>query len=123
MIGKLAKVDVPTLRAAWWTVRALRRARSGLRSDGLARVDLPAVPAVGDEAQRGVAAVLRRCSNTCLEQATVRQAWHAAHGRHRDVIIGVKAPKEDFGAHAWLEGDPPSAAEGFSELTRRPVSP
>ncbi len=122
MIHKLKKADLPTLRAAWWTWRALRKARGGLRSRGFEKVDLPAVPAVGIEAQRGVAAVLRRCSNTCLEQATVRQAWHAAHGLNRDLIIGVTAPKQGFSAHAWLEGDPPCQGEGFSELTRRPAS-
>ena len=69
----------------------------------------------------GVAAVLRRRPSTCLEQATVLQAWHAAHGRARDLIIGVTAPKEGFRAHAWLDGDPQCHDEGFRELLRRPA--
>lgn len=75
------------------------------------------------------------------------QAWEAAHGRRRDLVVGITGP-DGFRAHAWLEGDPvPSAdaaeldasvlnaspregwarapAEGaltpFSELLRRPA--
>jgi hypothetical protein len=46
----------------------------------------------------------------------VLQRWLAAHGDQRDVIIGVLAPAEGFGAHAWLEGETPSSP--FQELTR-----
>lgn len=67
-------------------------------------------------------AVLRRRSDTCLVRATVRQAWHAAHGVHRDLVIGVTAPGRGFQAHAWLDGDPPCHSEGFHELLRRPAS-
>ena len=43
---EMRRVDLPTLRAAWWTQRALRRARRTLRRDGLAhaRRDRPADP-------------------------------------------------------------------------------
>ena len=121
MISKLRRLDVPTLRAAWWTLRALRRTRLGLRRGGLDGVELPPVPALPTDARRGVTAVLRRRPNTCLEQATVLQAWHAAHGDPRDLIIGVTAPKEGFRAHAWLEGDDPCHSDGFRELLRRPL--
>ncbi len=123
MIAKLRRIDIPTLRAAWWTFRALRRVHRDLRREGLNRVRLPRVPSsLPAHAQRGVAAVLRRRSSTCLEEATVRQAWHAAHGERRDLIIGVTSPAQGFRAHAWLEGDQASNEEEFRELLRRPVA-
>jgi hypothetical protein len=112
----MRRVDLPTLRAAWWTVRAARRAPRV----GETRA-LPRVPAVGIEAERGVNAVLRRRSDTCLTRARVRQAWLAAHGVKRDLVIGVRSPGEDFEAHAWLDGDPPSVHSGYVELARRPA--
>ena len=115
----MKRIDLPTLRAAWWTLRAVRRAHAELPKKGVGPVDLPKVPNVGDPAGRGVLAVLNRRSDTCLVRATVLQAWAAAHGRPRDIIIGVTSPKEGFRAHAWLDGDPPCHDEGFLELTRR----
>ena len=47
------------------------------------------------------------------------QAWHAAHGEPRDVIVGVTAPGAEFRAHAWLDGEEPCAGDRFAELTRR----
>lgn len=114
-------LDLVTLRAAWWTVRAARAAGRQLTQGGLEAVRLPAVPAVPDRARPAVGAVLRRRSDTCLVRATVRQAWDAAHGHPRDLIIGVTAPTHGFKAHAWLEGDPPCQGEGFHELLRRPA--
>jgi hypothetical protein len=114
------RIDVPTLRAAWWTLRATRRAARS--DDPDAKLTLPRVPPVSPHAERGVLAVLRRRSDTCLTQSRVRQAWLAAHGVKRDLIIGVKAPGDGFKAHAWLEGDPPSSHAGFAELARRPPS-
>jgi hypothetical protein len=57
----------------------------------------------------------------CLVRATVRQAWYAAHGDLRDVVIGVTAPSGGFAAHAWLDGDAPCHSDGFHELLRRPA--
>jgi hypothetical protein len=54
--------------------------------------------------------------------ALVRQHWHAGHGAPRTLMIGVTSPAAGFAAHAWLEGDPPSNAEGFTELARRPAA-
>jgi hypothetical protein len=69
-----------------------------------------------------VAAVLRRRQATCLERSLVLQRWLAAHGDRRDLVIGVKAPGEEFGAHAWLEGEPPTdGISEFTELLRRPA--
>jgi hypothetical protein len=66
-------------------------------------------------------AVLRRGRYTCLVSATVRQAWYAAQGDRREVVIGVTAPREGFRAHAWLEGDAPCHEHSFEELLRRPA--
>jgi Transglutaminase-like superfamily len=116
------RADLSTLRAAWWALRSARRARKRLDRDGLeAAVTLPSTPPVPDEAGRGVYAVLRRREDTCLVRSMVLQRWHAAHGRRRDLIVGVTAPSQGFEAHAWLDGDPPCEEAGFQELLRRPA--
>jgi hypothetical protein len=48
--------------------------------------------------------VLRRTQETCLVNSIVLQAWEAAHGRRRDLVVGITGP-DRFRAHAWLEGD------------------
>ena len=113
------RFDPRALRAALWTWRAGRRVHRDLARSRLDAVEVLSVPAVPTEAGRGVAAVLRRASFTCLERALVLQAWNEAHGHPRDVIIGVTKPSDGFKAHAWLDGDPPCHDEGFEELTRR----
>jgi hypothetical protein len=116
--------DVATLRAAAWTLRAVRAARRQLGDGDYYRVlDLPDPPALPRSAHRGMQAVIRRSRATCLVKASVRQRWHLAHGDPRDVVIGVKPPAEGFAAHAWLEGDPESSTAGFRELTRVPATP
>jgi hypothetical protein len=84
-------------------------------------MDLPAPPPLPAEAARGVRAVLRRRGDACLVRSIVMQRWLAAHGEPRDLIIGVKAPGEEFGAHAWLEGEEPHGDGPFHELVRRPA--
>jgi hypothetical protein len=113
-----------TLRAAWWAVRACRRVRPALAGDDLevAARRLPPVPRLPDSAERGVSAVLRRRGEACLVSSIVRQAWDVAHGRPRDLVIGVTPPSAGFHAHAWLEGDPPPRDFDFAELARRPAS-
>jgi hypothetical protein len=115
----LRRVDLPTLRAAWWAHRSVRSARRQLRSTGLRDLRLPRVPALPDDAGRGVHAVLRRQPATCLERALVLQRWRAAHGDEQDVVVGVLAPSEGFSAHAWL-ADEPHDGRGFRELLRVP---
>lgn len=115
----MTRFDPCNIRAALWTWRAARRVHRDLASSSLDDIRVIPVPAVPNEAGRGVAAVLRRTSFTCLERALVLQAWNEAHGRPRDLIIGVTRPSEGFKAHAWLEGEPPCHDEGFKELTRR----
>jgi hypothetical protein len=109
---------IPTLRAAWWALRATRDARRQLGSRGFDSVRLEAPPTLPAPAEIGVSAVLRLKNEACLVRAMVRQAWHSAHGSSRDIVIGVRKPGGNFQAHAWLEGDPPCHAEGFQELLR-----
>jgi len=66
-----------------------------------------------------VSAVLRRRDTTCLEQALVIQRWKMTLNEPVDVIIGIRSG-EEFGAHAWIDGDTASG-EDFEELLR--VSP
>ncbi|HEX9889452.1 MAG TPA: lasso peptide biosynthesis B2 protein [Nitriliruptorales bacterium] len=117
--GPLPRWHPDTLRAAGWALRAVVVARRAYRRSGVAHVRLPEVRAVDHRAQRGVLAVLSRTRQRCLVRATVRQAWLAAHGEPRDLIIGVTRPGAGFRAHAWLEGDDPGHHEGYTELTRR----
>jgi hypothetical protein len=64
-------------------------------------------------------AALTRLGATCLEAALVRQSWLAAHGEHRDVVIGVIASGlRDQPAHAWVDGTDPPAAATYLELHR-----
>ena len=90
-----------------------RRTRRLLAAEGLeAALAPPAPPRLPPEAERGVRAVLRRRGESCLVRAVVLQAWEAAHGRRRDLIVGVTDPA-GFRAHAWLEGDPLHADAGL----------
>jgi Transglutaminase-like superfamily len=112
---------IASVRAGWWTLLAIERVRRQLsRGGGLDSVHLSPPPKLPPEAEKGVHAVLRYRRNTCLVRAAVRQQWFASQGSHRDIVIGVTAPKNDFQAHAWLDGDPPCHSEGFEELLRRP---
>lgn len=113
-------LDVPTLRAAWWTRRALRRVHADLQANGLGYSPAPEPPNLPDRARRGVLAILRREPSTCLERALVLQRWEEAHGSSRDVIIAVKGATVDFAAHAWLDGEPDGDVSPFAELMRLP---
>ena len=108
-----------SLRAGAWALRAALSARREVRAGRMPPYALPDVPPLPDSAVWVVQAVLRPRLFTCLVRASVRQAWHAAHGWPRDLIIGVTTPGDDFGAHAWLEGDHSHSVAGYHELTRR----
>jgi len=113
------RLDPSTLRAAFWTLRALRSARRQLRSTGLEDLSLPRLPPLPSSAQRGVRAVLRRREHTCLERAVVLQRWRAAHGDAQDIIVGVAGTGDAFRAHAWLEDETDDhGLEEFRELRR-----
>jgi len=126
----VARFHPANLRAAWWAFRTARRTRRLLERAGLdSAIAPPPPPPLPSPAVRGVRAALRRNGDTCLVNAIVLQAWEAAHGRRRDLVIGATGP-EDFHAHAWLDGDTviPASEPGvdmpvrtFSELSRRPA--
>jgi hypothetical protein len=109
------------LSGAWWAVRAWSSCRRQLRRGGLQAVRLPAPPADRPGTVGGVRRVLAGTRASCLESSLVRQRWYAARDLPRDVVIGVRGPASEFGAHAWLDGDPVDAG-GFEELTRWPPS-
>jgi hypothetical protein len=116
------RIDIPTLRAVLWAQRALLEARYGLRRKGVGRVRVAFPPKLPASARRGVLAVLRRRSHTCLERALLLQRWEAAQGRAVEVIIGIKGSSTEFKAHAWLDGEPDNDDGSFRELLRLPVA-
>jgi hypothetical protein len=120
-VSRVARIDLPTLRAAVWALRALRRAERDLGRHGLEGARVPAPPPLPARARRGVLAILRRRPSTCLERALVLQRWEAAHGAGADVVIGVPGPGDDFVAHAWLESMPDGQAGRYHELLRIPA--
>jgi hypothetical protein len=111
------KLDPPSLRAAWWALRALSAIRGDLKSRRIHDVRVPGPPQLSEGAARGVAAVLRRRQHTCLERALLLQTWYASQGQRRDVVIGVTSPADSFAAHAWLDGDPDGDGD-FEEVLR-----
>jgi hypothetical protein len=113
------RLDIPTVRAALWTLRALKQARRSLRRGGLEGINVSAPPRLPVEAGRGVQAVLRRRPYTCLERAVVLQRWHAGRGEEREVVIGVQGTGDSFKAHAWLDGEAENTE--FDELLRLPA--
>jgi hypothetical protein len=118
-VASSIRLTMPNLRAALWTLRALRTARKELGAGHWEAIELPPVPRLPGSAERAVEAVLRRSGATCLPRAIVRQAWFAGQGSPRDVVVGVTAPSTGFQAHAWLDGDPPCHTERYEELLRR----
>jgi hypothetical protein len=116
------RIDISTLRAALWTLTAVRQTRRTLRRGGVRSVQLSWPPQLPATAGRGVRGVLTRSRATCLERSLVLQRWELAQGRPRAVIIGVRAPGAAFTAHAWLDGAPDRLACGFHELMRIPAT-
>ncbi len=113
-------VGLSTPRALWWAERAARQVRRDLAGRGLDNLVVGPPPPLPPRDRRWVAVLLRIRRQTCLVRSAVLQAWDAAHGRPRDLVIGVTAPGKGFQAHAWLEGEPARASRGFTELSRRP---
>ena len=114
-LATISRLDLATLRAAWWTFASLRATRKALRTRSIGAIVVDRPPELPAHASRGVHAVLRRTSSTCLERALVLQRWLAAQGVEKDVIVGVTG-RDNFRAHAWLEGE--SVDGRFQELTR-----
>ncbi|MGU3432756.1 lasso peptide biosynthesis B2 protein [Actinomycetes bacterium M1A6_2h] len=90
------------MRAAVWTFRSCRQAKRALRVSGI-RTVVPPPPRLSAGDRRGVDAVLRRLSPTCLERSLVLQRWLASNSVQSEVIIGVRKESQDFTAHAWLD--------------------
>ena len=105
----------------WWAARSLLGVRRSLRRSALHDVTVDPPPPLPAGAVRGVRFVLRRRQSTCLQQALVLQAWHAAQGSPREVVIGVAGASDEFAAHAWLDGDAGDPGRGFDELLRLPA--
>jgi hypothetical protein len=103
------------LRTLAWALVSVRRAQRQLRAGGLATVTLSPAPLGGRGAQRGLRDGLRLSRPSCLERSLVRRAWHLRQGREVAIVIGVRGSAESFGAHAWLQGDPPDPGD-FAEL-------
>jgi len=116
-----SRVDLPTLRAALWAIRALRAARRDLKRHGLDGTRVAPPPSLPAGARRGVFAVVRRRPTSCLERALVLQRWEASHGAGADVVIGVPGPGDGFVAHAWLETMPDGPPGAFHEILRLPA--
>ncbi|HEY8726362.1 MAG TPA: lasso peptide biosynthesis B2 protein [Gaiellaceae bacterium] len=116
----MRRIDVPTLRAALWTLRALRATRRQLRRGQINGIQIPAPPRLPEPAVRGVRAVLRRRPNTCLESSLILQRWAGTFGNAPDVIVGVTGRRGSFRAHAWLDGESGGVEQPFQELLRLP---
>lgn len=88
--------------AAGWTVVQHRRLQRTLPAGGMG-APVAAPPRLPRGAGRVVVAVLRVRGATCLERSLVLQAWLAARGERRDVVIGVRRADAVL-AHAWIDG-------------------
>jgi Transglutaminase-like superfamily len=115
----LARSDIATLRAAWWTYRAVRHVRRDLAVAGsLASVLVP--PTLPIRAGSGMLAVLAKMQPSCLEESLVVQSWMTAHGDRREVVIGV-ARTDRITAHAWVDGSDDESPAIYDELYRLPA--
>jgi hypothetical protein len=103
------------LRTLAWAFSAVRRTRQQLRVGDLASVAVRPAPPAGRGARRGLRDGLRLAKPSCLERSLVRRFWHLRQGREVPIVIGVRGGGENFGAHAWLRGDPPDPGD-FTEL-------
>ena len=106
------------IAGAMWALLAVFLAKRRLAQNGLsARVLAPRwLPSTGS---RGVTAVLHKLSPTCLERALVAQAWRAAHGDLRDIVIGIPIfGMKDSTAHAWLDGTDAQSTHEYREIHR-----
>jgi hypothetical protein len=119
---RLPRRDPQTLRAAWWALRAVRRARRDLKTKGLQARVTPPPAGLPWGSRTGVNGVLNRLSPTCLERALVLQSWLTAHEIPRDVVVGVRHEASDVKAHAWVEGVAhPSEYEKYHVIHRIPA--
>ena len=106
------------LRAAWWTLLAVRSVRGQLRRGAFDGVVLSPPPPLPHRAGRGVEFVLSPLRPSCLERALVLQRWLAAHGRLHEVVVGVNKVGAQFTAHAWVDVEEPWQRGEFDEIAR-----
>ncbi len=112
-----AKASLATSR---WVLRATAQVRRQLEGGGrVDEVTVPAPPAPSLRSWRSARVAARVTTRNCLVRSLVRQAWLAAAGEQRDIVIGVRRSPE-FGAHAWLDGDEIPLEDAFEELLRLP---
>lgn len=117
-LRRLAAAGVPTLRAAGWALRALRRLRRELPTAGL-EVRVMAPPAAPRASVRGVELMLRLGRATCLERSLVVQRWLLARRCPHDVLVGVAGGADALDAHAWIDRyDRAAEGSGYEVLTR-----
>jgi len=111
------------LAGAIWATIASVLVRRRLKNDGVGtRVAPPRH--LSPKAGPGVLGALARLKPTCLERALVLQAWMAARGNPRDVVIGVPPDGlKSEPAHAWVDGTDARSAGLYLELHRLPPSP
>lgn len=109
-----------TVRASWWTVRALGRTAHRLECSADPAVAAPPPPALPPSATATVMAVLRRSREGSLARSLVLQRWLATQGERRDVIIAVPVESPHVPAHAWVEGTE-TVPESLRELHRLPA--
>lgn len=114
----MLRVDVPTVQAAAWAWRELRRLRQVLPQEGL-QASARRPPPLPEGAARGVLGVAWLGRATCLERSIILQSWASAHGRDYDIVVGVD-PAGSFRAHAWLEEFDGPQPE-YLEITRKPA--
>ena len=94
--------------------------RQGLDIDGIdARCRLPNPPYAARWLTGLISARLAMLHATCLERSLIMQRWMIAIGRPRDVLIGVKSPRETTIAHAWLDHED---SRGHHVIMRLPPS-
>ena len=106
------------LAGAAWALLAVYLGRRRLRLDGM-RAHVPWPIGLPTTGARGVNGVLHRLSPTCLERALVAQAWRAAHGDPRDIVIGVPpGGLKQAPAHAWLDGVDTASPAAHVEIHR-----
>jgi hypothetical protein len=108
------------LRSLRWAMAAARAARRQVSETAVDGIRLPPAPPVPEGAALLTYLFVRYGLRNCLVQSLVRQEWHRGHGRTRQLVIGVRAPRGGFQAHAWLDGDAAATHEGFEELARFP---
>ena len=114
----MANVEA-SFAAARWAVGAAWQVRRQVRGGRVDEVTVPAPPASCPRGRRSAGVALRLFARNCLVRSLVRQAWLAAAGDERDVVIGVRR-SPDFGAHAWIDGDRLRPEDAFEELVRLP---